>query len=449
MKRLFWLVPLLFVLLCNQSAMAKEWPAKTDVPLDKAWTITFSKPVDMASPSSIHMIEKGTVVPILNTWTNLSDTSFYLYPKDKYKPNTTYILVIPSTIKSSDGTQTLKEPITMEFTTVAPANVPVTKITLSKTSVTLTEREAPYALTATISPDNATDKTLKWSSNDVSIVTIDSGMITPLKPGITDIRVLSSNNVSATCKVTVNAKNISVSDVSLDKQEITLYVNGETATIVATVSPSNAINKKVTWESSNPTVATVNNGIISPLLKGTTTITATTNDGNKTASCIITVQPTPEDPQVAQLRQLERDQKEHDHMATIQDLQEQRKYHEVRTGQTHVEAIKKIDQQITDENFYWNNTQQIWAVQDQERELIAAGDIARANALKPKEKQLIREPLKYSHNRRIADLQEQRRYHELRTGQDHVDAIVSIDKQIATENYNWSIIVQGWAIEDQ
>ena len=82
-----------------------------------------------------------------------------------------------------------------------------------------------------------------------------------------------------------------VTGVSLDKSSLTLLINhGETLTLTATVNPADANNKTVSWSSSNTNIATVDsNGKITPVSNGTVTITVTTNDGNKTASCTVTV----------------------------------------------------------------------------------------------------------------------------------------------------------------
>ena len=85
------------------------------------------------------------------------------------------------------------------------------------------------------------------------------------------------------------SETVSVSGVSLNKTSLTLNP-GDTETLTATVLPNNATNKSVTWTSSNTTVATVaNNGLVTAKSEGSTTITVKTNDGNKTATCTVTV----------------------------------------------------------------------------------------------------------------------------------------------------------------
>lgn len=84
---------------------------------------------------------------------------------------------------------------------------------------------------------------------------------------------------------------VAVTGVSLDNTTLTIE-KGETSTLVATVSPSNATNKNVTWSSENPLVATVTNGAVKGIDEGTTTISVKTEDGNFVASCQVTVENT-------------------------------------------------------------------------------------------------------------------------------------------------------------
>jgi len=85
-----------------------------------------------------------------------------------------------------------------------------------------------------------------------------------------------------------NNNDVAVTGVSLDKAILTLEV-GETETLTATIAPSDATNKNVTWNSDKPTIATVENGIVTAVAEGTATITVTTKDGGKTAICTVTV----------------------------------------------------------------------------------------------------------------------------------------------------------------
>ena len=96
---------------------------------------------------------------------------------------------------------------------------------------------------------------------------------------------------TATCKVTVSDTEIKVTGVTLNKTALTLNI-GANETLTATVAPADATNKKVTWKSSDAAVATVDaNGKVTGVKAGEATITVTTEDGGKTATCKVTVQP--------------------------------------------------------------------------------------------------------------------------------------------------------------
>ena len=82
---------------------------------------------------------------------------------------------------------------------------------------------------------------------------------------------------------------VAVTGVTLDQATMTLTAGGATGTLVATVAPADATNQSVTWSSSAPAVATVANGVVTPLTAGTTTITVETVDGGLTATCTVTV----------------------------------------------------------------------------------------------------------------------------------------------------------------
>ncbi len=169
-----------------------------------------------------------------------------------------------------------------------PETVNVTNITLSSESISLVEGDSE-TLTATVSPSNATNKNVIWKSSNTSVATVSNGKVTALKAGTATITVTTDDGgKTAACQVTVNARIYNVESVSLDKTSITL-TEGDSETLTATVSPSNATNKNVIWKSSNTSVATVNNGVVTALKAGTATITVTTEDGGKTATCQVTV----------------------------------------------------------------------------------------------------------------------------------------------------------------
>lgn len=162
--------------------------------------------------------------------------------------------------------------------------IEVASAVLDKTEITLTEEES-VTLKAIISPDNADNKTVTWESSDQSIATVDGGKVTAIKEGMATITAKAGSK-TATCKVTVLKKYIEVESVELDKKAITLE-EGQSETLVATVSPADATAPAVTWESDNPEVATVEDGVVTAIKEGTAVITA--KAGGEIETCAVTV----------------------------------------------------------------------------------------------------------------------------------------------------------------
>ena len=189
------------------------------------------------------------------------------------------------TVTTEDGGKTA----TCRVTVKAKA-VNVTDVTLDRTELTLTEGDTE-TLTATVKPDNADNKKVKWSSDKTDVATVGGdGRVTAVKAGEAVVTVTTEDGgKTATCRVTVKAKAVSVTDVTLDKTELTL-TEGETETLTATVKPDNADNKKVKWSSDKTDVATVDGaGRVTAVKAGEAVVTVTTEDGEKTASCKVTV----------------------------------------------------------------------------------------------------------------------------------------------------------------
>ena len=174
--------------------------------------------------------------------------------------------------------------------TVKAKAVGVTDVTLDRAELTLTEGETE-TLTATVRPDNADNRKVTWSSDKTEVATVGGdGKVTAVKAGEAVVTVATEDGgKTATCKVTVKAKAVNVTEVTLDKTELTL-TEGETETLTATVRPDNADNRKVTWSSDKTDVATVDgDGRVTAVKAGVATVTVTTEDGGKTASCKVTV----------------------------------------------------------------------------------------------------------------------------------------------------------------
>ena len=174
-----------------------------------------------------------------------------------------------------------------------PPVVSVTGVTLNKTSTSI-QVGGTETLTATVSPKDAANKKVTWKSSNAAIASVDAnGKVTGVKAGEATITVTTEDGgKTATCKVTVSDKEIKVTGVKLNKSETNLLVSGN-ETLTATVLPEDATNQNVTWKSDKPEIATVDaNGKVMAVKVGEATITVTTEDGGKTATCKVTVSET-------------------------------------------------------------------------------------------------------------------------------------------------------------
>lgn len=165
----------------------------------------------------------------------------------------------------------------------ACGDVPVESLVLSNTELTVNVGNAS-AVSCTVLPEDATDKTVNWSSSNSAVATVNNvGVITAVSAGTCTITA-SSGDVTATVTITVKKP---VEQVVLNKSDVTIKEE-ETFTFTCTVVPNDASEKNVTWTSSDSSIATVNaNGTITGVKAGTCTITVLA-DG-KSAVANITV----------------------------------------------------------------------------------------------------------------------------------------------------------------
>src|SRR5665648_1012050 len=176
--------------------------------------------------------------------------------------------------------------------TPKPKPVAVTGIALDQASMTLTAGEGTRMLVATVAPATATNKSVTWSSSTPEVAAVVDGVVTPIIEGTTTITVTTvDGGFTATCELTVVPVVVAATGVTLDQASMTLTVGEATGTLVATVAPATATNKSVTWSSSAPEVATVVDGVVTPIIEGAATIIVTTVDGDFTATCELTVVP--------------------------------------------------------------------------------------------------------------------------------------------------------------
>lgn len=169
------------------------------------------------------------------------------------------------------------------------AFIPVTSVTLAPETLSIEEGKTA-GLTATISPANASDQQFSWDVEDTEIASVygytsETKTVTALKKGQTQITV-TVDGQTASCTVTVTPRTISVESITLNKTQLSL-VKGATETLAAIVLPTTATDKAVTWKSSDTAVATVKDGIVTAVAAGNATITA--KAGEKTATCAVTV----------------------------------------------------------------------------------------------------------------------------------------------------------------
>lgn len=262
--------------------------------------------------SSATLKSKGQTVQLTATVTPSNATNKAL----EWKSSNTKVATVSSSGKVTavaNGTATItatakdgsKKSASCKVTVnISPATVPVSSVSLNKTSVTLTEQFHGIQLTATVTPSNASNKALEWKSSNTNVATVDSsGGVIALANGTATITATAKDgsNKSASCKVIVNIPPPSgiIEFIRLDKTSLEFTGKGQTATLKATpllgdYTPApvvDDINKTLIWESYDPAIATVDpNGNVTAVGNGMTTIVVTSKENNyAVAYCRVTV----------------------------------------------------------------------------------------------------------------------------------------------------------------
>lgn len=164
--------------------------------------------------------------------------------------------------------------------------VEVQSVTLDKTTLNLVEGQH-YTLVATVLPQDAADKTVKWESSKPEVATVDGGEVTALAEG-TAVITAKAGTQTASCKVTVQKDVVVAESVSLNKNSLAL-VKGQEEVLVATVWPENTTDQTVNWSSTDSNIASVDHqGRVSARNGGSATIKAVTTN-NLVAECLVTV----------------------------------------------------------------------------------------------------------------------------------------------------------------
>lgn len=190
------------------------------------------------------------------------------------------------TVTTTDGS------FTDTFVATIEAAKSVTGVTLDDDAETINVG-ADYTLTATTQPADATNQNMTWSSDDEAIATVVDGVVTGVSVGSATITVTTEDGgFEATFDVTVQP--VAVTGLTVAPGTGNAYV-GTTVQLTATIAPTNATNKSVTWDSDNTGIATVSaSGLVTGVAEGTAIITATSVDGNFKGMSTITVGAAPE-----------------------------------------------------------------------------------------------------------------------------------------------------------
>lgn len=205
--------------------------------------------------------------------------------KDQFIPKNTAYVVVPA------GSPKEFKLMTQEEYDKIPRTIPVSSITLDKSEASLTIGET-LQLTATLLPEEATDKSVTWSSSDEKVATVTAeGLATAVGIGKAVITATTNDgtSLSATCEITVLP--VYVTSVTLNYTEYAIETTKtKTLQLTSTILPDNATDKSLTWKTSDDTVATVSGtGLVTIWKAGYALITATANDGSGCkAECIIT-----------------------------------------------------------------------------------------------------------------------------------------------------------------
>lgn len=217
--------------------------------------------------------------------TNLTDTGVL-----KIKPLSVGQAVVTVRTRGSNLIKTI-------VINVAKPDVAVVSLTLDKSSLTLPVN-GTYSLTATIGPDDATNKAIKWESTIPSDVSVDAtGTVKVLRPFTTAVPITATSvadtNIKQTCLVSVNT--VAVDGISLSDTSLTLY-KGSYKTVSAIVTPSGAADPAVAWSSSDPNIATVDatgkitaKGLLTGKDYGDCVITAQTSNATVRATVAVHV----------------------------------------------------------------------------------------------------------------------------------------------------------------
>ncbi len=199
----------------------------------------------------------------------------YAYTDTGLEPDTEYNYYVGAVVGG-------KEVVRSSAVSAKTQPIVANSVSISKSSLEIKKGASSEALTVTVLPENASDKSVTWSSEDTSVATVEDGVVTGVSAGTVNIAAKTKNGITASCAVTVT-------DVTLSKSALSLKV-GEEAQLTAAVEPATVATKTVKWKSDKEDVATVDgDGKVKAVSVGTAKITVTADNNGETATCTVRV----------------------------------------------------------------------------------------------------------------------------------------------------------------
>ena len=203
---------------------------------------------------------------------------------------------------AEDDAETFDEAVDNAETLDKEVSIPVTRVYLERDELTAKLGDANVTLNAVVEPENASNVGLQWESSKPEVASVDQGVVTFHDFGTCEITVITADGqYRATCIVTVEANDevlavessgdelVGVTGVALKTKKLDMLVGGQTETLTVEVMPSNASDTTVIWASSDPSVATVENGIVTAVGMGVASISAKSANEAFEDTCEVTV----------------------------------------------------------------------------------------------------------------------------------------------------------------
>lgn len=261
--------------------------------------ISVSSKIDVTDKYSAYFSETTKSISVGETYNtvlnvNKNDTA-YTNMNPKYISSDNSIASVDSSGKVT-GLNSGKVVITAyedskysTFTEISVNVVNIASISLSPATLNLYAGNE-QTLSSVILPNNATNKNILYKSDNTDVATVTNlGKITAKNVGTATISATASDGSLVTASSSVNVLETQVSSIAMNYSTQTLVV-GSTLQLVATISPNTATNKTIAWSSTNSNCAVVDNyGLVTAVGSGNATIVATSNEGRKSAICVVTV----------------------------------------------------------------------------------------------------------------------------------------------------------------